>query len=65
MYSLILPIAFSVFVIAVTGLSYHLGRTKTDNPRVAAGIGLVLAFLPPFALIYLVILALKEDVGIV
>lgn len=46
-------------------LSYKLGVNKTENPKRAAIIGFLLAFLPPLALIYLVILLLKNDSEIV
>ena len=65
MFSLILPIVFIVFVIFVTWSAYRLGQTKTENARTAALIGFVLAFFPPFALVYLLILLLKNDSAIV
>lgn len=60
--AIVLPIVLVVYVIVITGLSYRLGCTKTEDPKKAAIIGFLLSFLPPFALIYLVILVLKSDV---
>lgn len=65
MFSLILPIVFIVFVIFVTWSAYRLGKVKTENARTAALIGFALAFFPPFALVYLLILLLKNDSAIV
>jgi hypothetical protein len=65
MFALILPLFFIAFIISVTWLSYKLGTTKSDNAKLCAIIGFLLSFLPPFALIYLMVLLLKEDSGIV
>jgi hypothetical protein len=50
---------------SVTWLSFYLGKTKTENPKVAALIGFMLGFLPPLELIYLSVLTLKNDVDTV
>lgn len=65
MWSLIIVSMSILFVSVVTWLSYFLGKTKSDNAKVAGAIGFFLSFLPPLALIYLVILSLKEDVDTV
>ncbi|WP_299082250.1 hypothetical protein [uncultured Paraglaciecola sp.] len=65
MYSIILIAAFLLFSIFVTWSAYRLGQNKTENARTAAIIGFVLAFFPPFALVYLLILLLKKDSAIV
>jgi cbb3-type cytochrome oxidase subunit 3 len=65
MYSLILITAFILFLIFVTCSAYRLGKNKTENARTAAMIGFALAFFPPFALVYLLILLLKNDSAIV
>lgn len=52
-----------VFVLAVGALSYYLGRRKTQTPVVAGLLGVVLCSIPPCALVYLVVLVLKKDVG--
>lgn len=52
-----------VFMVVVGILSYYLGRRKTHTPVLAGLLGIVLCFIPPFALIYLVVLALKKDVS--
>ena len=65
MYSMLIPVVFALFVITVTIISYRLGQTKSDNARMAALIGFLLSFLPPLAMIYLVVLSLKEDAATV
>ena len=65
MYSLIFFVAFILFLVFVTWSAYRLGQSKTENARTAAMIGFVLAFFPPFALVYLLILLLKNDSAIV
>ena len=65
LYAFILTGIYLVLVVVITAASYHLGRSKTENPRMAALIGFLLGLFPPFGLIYLVVLALKEDSGIV
>lgn len=62
MWSIILAVAFLLFVAVVTWLSYSLGRTKTENPKAAGVVGFFLALIPPVGLIYLAILVLKEEV---
>jgi Na+-driven multidrug efflux pump len=57
--------AISSIAAAVTFASYRLGESKTENPKKAALLGFALSFLPPLALVYLVILFLKEENAIV
>jgi hypothetical protein len=64
MFALILPLFFVAFVISVTWVSYKLGTTKSNNAKLCAIFGFVLAFLPPLAVIYLVVLLLKNDTSI-
>ena len=49
-------------ILLVGGLSYYLGKRKTQNPKVTAVIGVLLSFIPPLALIYIAVLVLKNDV---
>ena len=65
MWNFVLACVFILFAATVTLISYRLGQTKSDNARTAALIGFLLSFLPPLALIYLVVLSLKEDAAIV
>ena len=65
MFALLILLIVCLFAAFVTTCAYRLGQTKTNNPRAAAFIGFFLSFLPPFALIYLVVLLLKNDVDIV
>ena len=53
-----------VLLMVVGALSYYLGRRKTQTPVLAGLLGMVLCIIPPFALLYLVILVLKKDVGL-
>ena len=52
-----------VFILVVGVLSYYLGRRKTQTPILAGLLGLVLSIIPPFGLVYLVVLVFKKDVG--
>lgn len=65
MYLLAIIVTYVGFIAFSTIISYQLGKTKTENPRTAGILGFILGFLPPLALVYLIILALKEDVGTV
>jgi hypothetical protein len=53
------------FIAVVTWASYTLGKTKTENARVAGIIGFMLCLFPPFALIYLVVLLVKPEIDVV
>lgn len=65
MYSIIaVGIAF-VYIGIVTYLSWQLAIAKTNDPRTAALIGFLLSFIPPLAMIYLVILLLKPEVDVI
>jgi hypothetical protein len=52
-----------VFVLVVGALSYYLGRRKTQTPILTGLLGAVLSLIPPFGLVYLVVLVLKKDVS--
>lgn len=65
MWSLIIPLAYFSTVGFITILSFRLGKTKTDNATTAGLIGFFLALFPPFGLVYLAVLALKEEAGTV
>lgn len=60
-----LALLFLIFVTCMTVVSYKLGLTKTENARLSGWIGFLLSFLPPLALIYLVVLSLKDDAATV
>jgi hypothetical protein len=53
---------FIVFVLVVGFLSFYLGKRKTNSPKLAALIGVLLSLIPPLCLIYLGALTLKEDI---
>lgn len=52
-----------VFVLIMGALSYYLGRRKTQTPILAGLLGMALSIIPPFALVYLVVLVLKKDIN--
>ena len=64
-FSILLPLIAISFISLMTWASYKLGTRKTDDPKKAAMIGFFLSFIPPFALIYVAVLLMKEDVDIV
>ncbi|WP_448549740.1 hypothetical protein [Thalassotalea fusca] len=65
MWVFIIAVIALSYIATVTWLSYHLGCTKTENPKASAIIGFVLSFLPPLCLIYLICLSLKDEVATV
>jgi hydrogenase-4 membrane subunit HyfE len=50
-------------VIVTSVLSYYLGKRKTNTPKMATLIGMLLAFIPSLGLIYIAILVLKNDIN--
>jgi len=50
-------------IIIVSGLSYYLGKRKTKNVKITTFIGFLLSFIPPLGLLFIAILALKNDVS--
>lgn len=65
MFVAIILLVSLVYVSTITYVSYRLGVTKTENPKLSALVGFLLAFLPPLALIYLVVLLLRDEVSLV
>ena len=53
----------ALFALIMGAVCYYLGRRKTQTPVLAGLLGVVLSLIPPFALIYFVVLLLKKDVG--
>lgn len=51
-----------VTVLIVGILSYYLGKRKTQTPKIATMIGILLSFIPPLGFIYIAIMVLKNDV---
>ena len=51
-----------LFVFILPIIFYYLGKIKTQNPILTAITGLFCAFIPPVALIFLIVLILKDDV---
>ena len=52
-----------LFALVMGSVCYYLGRRKTQTPVLAGLLGLVLSIIPPFALVYLVVLVLKKDIN--
>lgn len=53
----------ALFALIMGTVCYYLGRRKTKTPVLAGLLGVVLSIIPPFGLVYLVMLVLKKDVG--
>ena len=53
----------ALFALIMGAVCYYLGRRKTQTPVLAGLLGVVLSIIPPFGLVYLVVLMLKKDVG--
>ncbi len=53
---------YLVFVLLIGILSYYLGKRKTQTPKLATFFGVILAFIPPLALLYIIILIIKNDI---
>lgn len=51
-----------ISVLVVGFLSFYLGKRKTNSPKLAALIGVLLSLIPPLGLIYIVFLVLKNDI---
>lgn len=51
-----------VLLLIMAVLSYYLGKRKTQTPKLATFLGILLAFIPPFALLYIMVLIVKNDV---
>jgi len=52
-----------VWIPVATFVSYILGKRKTESPKTTAFIGFLLSFIPPFSIIFLIILLLKRDMN--
>ncbi|GAA77510.1 MULTISPECIES: hypothetical protein [unclassified Pseudoalteromonas] len=52
-----------ISIIVISGLSYYLGKRKTQNVKTTTFIGCLLSFIPPLGLIFVAVLALKNDVS--
>ena len=48
--------------IVMVVLSYILGKRKTETPKITAFVGFLTAFVPPLAIVFLMVLVLKSDV---
>lgn len=52
-----------IFALIMGAVCYYLGRRKTQTPVLASLLGVMLSILPPFGLVYLVVLVFKKDVS--
>jgi Na+-driven multidrug efflux pump len=52
-----------ISMIIITGLSYYLGKRKTQNVKTTTFVGFLLSFIPPLGLIFVAVLVLKNDVA--
>lgn len=52
-----------ISVLVVGFLSFYLGKRKTNSPKLAALIGVLLSLIPPLGFIYLAVLVLKDDIN--
>ena len=52
-----------ISVIVISGLSYYLGKRKTQNVKTTTFIGFLLSFMLTLGLIFVAVLALKNDVS--
>lgn len=53
----------ALFALVMGAVCYYFGRRKTQAPVMTGLLGLVLSIIPPFGLVYLVVLVLKKDVS--
>ncbi len=51
-----------ILIPVFAAISYYLGKRKTSTPIVVAVIGVLLALIPLFGLIFIAVLALKQDI---
>ncbi|MBO1256147.1 hypothetical protein J3L16_10675 [Alteromonas sp. 5E99-2] len=51
-----------VFAIIMVSLGYYLGKRKTQTPVLTAVIAFFSALLPPIAIVFLMVLVIKNDV---
>ncbi|GGE86496.1 hypothetical protein [Pseudoalteromonas gelatinilytica] len=51
-----------ILIPVFAAISYYLGKRKTSTPFVVAVIGGLLALIPLFGLIFIAVLALKQDI---
>lgn len=52
----------ALFALAMAAMCYYLGRRKTQTPLLAALLGFILSIVPPFGLLYLIVLLFKKDI---
>ncbi|MCW8091858.1 hypothetical protein [Alteromonas sp. ASW11-130] len=58
----LLGLIIVVLACVMAGLGYYLGKRKTQTPGITAVIAFVTAFIPPVALIFLIVLVFKSDI---
>lgn len=61
MFVFLFVVSCLVFISTITWLSYKLAETRTDKPSLFAIIGFCTSFIPPIALVFIAVLAFKEE----
>jgi len=51
-----------VFAVLMAAVGYYLGKRKTQSPILTSIIAFIAALVPPLAIIFLIVLVLKNDV---
>ena len=52
------------FMLFMGAFSYYLGRKKSESPLLAMVLGTALSIVPPIGLIFIAILADREDIDV-
>ena len=54
-----------IFLLAIVMpvLGYYLGRRKTETPILVAVVAFITAFIPPIALLFVIVLLIKQDIS--
>ena len=51
-----------VFAVLMAAVGYYLGKRKTQSPFLASIVAFIAALVPPLAIIFLMVLVLKNDI---
>jgi Mn2+/Fe2+ NRAMP family transporter len=54
--------AILVWMVIAMTITFLLAKRKTESPNVTMLLSFVLCFIPPFSLIFIIVLALKKDI---
>ncbi|MFD2167885.1 hypothetical protein ACFSJY_16650 [Thalassotalea euphylliae] len=53
-----------LFMLFMGAFSYYLGRKKSENPLLTMVVGTALSMIPPVGLIFIAILANRDDIDV-